>query len=483
MTLDRDAARTWTARLSFAGAIVLGVAALIVASERYRHTEAAVRLTGVDISAILISGQELALENFGWPTAHAASADGSVLTGILAQMSAERLVLDAPRFRFDASNSTLQDLEAVLSQAISGLVAPQWRSIVIEGGTVELTLKGAQDPLLLTGLALSLQLGGEGDAISGQASFDVDGKQGTASFSALRPEAGAASSARTMSFQLDAGGFSTRFTGTALIAERPTADGRLRLRAEDGATLLALADLDRLVGPFVQAPAPFSFVGDLSYRGRRFAVENAEIAHGVNTAQGYLSVDFSKDKPKYDATLALDRVLLEPPGDNHAEVLAQVGGLLRQAPADMLADLRLSLSRLQIGQFQSGGAAISISLRPGKVLADVAELVLADGIVRGQLDLTLPVGNGLSQAGTAGSAPTSLTVRAEGKDIDLGRAALPFLAMRPVTGIGSVNLTLSSQAPDITKLLGAMTGQVELMVSGGGSIGLDLARIVEHARG
>jgi uncharacterized protein involved in outer membrane biogenesis len=130
------------------------------------------------------------------------------------------------------------------------------------------------------------------------------------------------------------------------------------------------------------------------------------------------------------------------------------------------ADLRISSDSVIVPGVTIGSSAATISLKGGKMIADVAELEIDDG-TRGGGQLRIDMN---------GPQP-SYDIRGKLQNLDIGRAAQAIFGHATIQGRGDATIEISATGDTGTSLLNSLSGKLYVTMADGGSIGLDIDQL------
>jgi AsmA protein len=289
-----------------------------------------------------------------------------------------------------------------------------------------------------------------------------------------------------------------------LAGERPlTASFQSRvLNAKLGGTLL-VADAPRLIAPQAELTIPnlrraarwlganlqsgagfenFYAKGQLEWVNRTLAFQKAAVQMDGNEASGTFSINFAGARPALDGTLGLKTLdLTKYFGSRDKPSAAREDGSLLSLVRDaeglefpliqaVDADLRISSDSVVIPGMTVGRSAATISLRGGKMIADLAEFEI-DEATRGGGQLRID----------ATAARPTYDIRGKLEALDLGPAAQAVFGHPTVQGRGAVTIELTASGNDGTQLLRSLDGKLCVTLNEGGLLGLDVNKLVAEA--
>jgi uncharacterized protein involved in outer membrane biogenesis len=131
------------------------------------------------------------------------------------------------------------------------------------------------------------------------------------------------------------------------------------------------------------------------------------------------------------------------------------------------AELRLSSDSVTLPGTSIGRSAATLSVRSGKMLADIAELEIDDGTKAG----------GQLRIDTNGFRP-AFEVRGKLEALDVGRAAQLVFGHPTVQGHGDVTVDISAAGSDGETLLNSLNGKLCVTLDEGGLLGIDVNKLV-----
>lgn len=255
------------------------------------------------------------------------------------------------------------------------------------------------------------------------------------------------------------------------INGRLSFDGEFLLDGVAEVTASKVRKLATLVGLGLPAdlwPRNLKINGNLRWSPRTVALDRATFTADGNVATGALSVIVSNDRPAVVGTLAFDRLELQQVALVVLSGPAQVKGGSAQAIdvslpilRDLDADLRLSASDFSVGKMPFGRAAVSVALKAGRLLADIAEIEIATGQATGQIsiDVTQP--------------KMRVTVRGKADNANIASLIGEERSRTSLDGRANIVLDTHASGSTVAELLGSLGGKVAILMPSGGRIGFD----------
>lgn len=275
-------------------------------------------------------------------------------------------------------------------------------------------------------------------------------------------------SARASSFEANFEGLLHAYASPKFIGAADVRARRLRSLARwFGLAVPELNDLNdaRITGPIE--------VGD-----GRLAFPKAVVDVSANHAEGALLLKMRGARPAIEGTLAFKAFDLRPfiaaqigtpphPGRDDKASRALDNGSLASA---FDADLRLSAGKVTVPHFEAGRGALTINLRGGQMLADLAELELEGGIASGQIMLDV------------NAKPVKMTLKGGLQGFDPGRSLAEVLNRNPLLGRANLSIEATGHGDTLQSLFANAAGDAVLKLPKGGRLGLDLNALAYSAK-
>lgn len=481
MERQRQMKRRYPWSLALACFLVILLAAPLVISDRYHHLAlqsgavfaASNNSYSLSSPVRLMSGPTIELESgtLSVPPTRTGLARGGEVIAMLITGSGPQLTLENATFTADFSTRepTFSQTETAseIAPLVKALQGMQFSDLTVRNGTVRIKMSdGTIAELHKVQASLS---GKPNGAISAAGSFEFHGEKID-----FDTTLGASLDAQGMSRPVNA-----TFTGTPISAKL---DGNLLL-GESPQLLSPRAELStndlrataRWLGvnwPSGKGFGAFSAKGPLEWANRTIAFQNAAIELDENDATGTLSVNFAGPRPSVEGTLGLKSLDLthylkaDTPEDQARTILAS----LRAADGfdfpliDAVdADFRLSADTVNLPATTIGRSAATVSLRDGKMLADLAELEFSDGTR----------GGGQIRIDQSGDNP-SFGMQAKFESPDVGQAIQAVFGHPTVQGRGSVTIDLTAMGDTGESLLQSLAGKLCVTLAEGGRVGIDI---------
>ncbi len=482
-------------RSSLAVAILLCLVFLIVApyfvERRFDElglTSAAVFAASRDSYSLsspirLLKAPNIALESgtISMPPSRSGLARGGEMIAMLITGSSSRMTLERATIAADFSES-----EAVLGSGVAhGGVAPlvaalqqlQFDALAVRDSSVRIKLADGTT-LVLDDLAADVTAKQNGN-IRAVGSFVFRGEKvafDTTLASKVDPQSGAYPITASLKSAL----LSSGLDGQLLLGESP----RL-LSPQADLTIPNVRAAARWLGagwPPGDAFEGFYAKGQLEWVNHTVAFQKATVQMDGNEATGTLSVNFSGPRPALDGTLGLKTLDLtkyvgapagstQAPGQSLLSMVSGASGLEFPLIQIIDADLRISSNNVVLPGVSIGRSAATISLKGGKMIADIAELEIDEGTR----------GGGQLRIDATGTRP-SYDIRGKLEALDLGRAGQAIFGHPTIQGRGDVIIEISAAGDTGTLLLSSLDGKLCVSLAEGGQLGLDVDQLSAAAK-
>jgi AsmA protein len=217
--------------------------------------------------------------------------------------------------------------------------------------------------------------------------------------------------------------------------------------------------------------------GQMSVSRNALSFEKATFRMDGNESTGVVGLRIGTPRPVVFGTLAYKHIdakpyLTETAGDPEPLSWSTLAAGVLSVPLGqhLDADLRLSSDKVVFGGLELGRSAATVSLKDGRLLADLAELKFVGGEGGGQIT-----------ADFTGLLPR-VTLRGKLDRIDAGPLT-NALAGRPILqGQANVVADLAGGGSTLRDLMHGLAGKVTIRVQEGARIGLDLRAMAAAAR-
>ena len=214
-----------------------------------------------------------------------------------------------------------------------------------------------------------------------------------------------------------------------------------------------------------------SVKGQINWARRTIAIEDAKVALDGNEAAGALVLNLAGERPLIDGTLAFNALDLTP----YVEAARSQSFLFDRHSASWSAfdlsfplirhfdaDLRISAPKVVVKGYGLGRGAATITVRSGKLLADIAELELHSGKVSAQV------------TANANELVPRYTLRGKVESFDAGSAGTTLFGANVITGRATLSIDVAAAGQTPAELLRGVSGKAALTMAEGGRVGLDI---------
>ncbi len=485
MKRQKQSMRRYTWALAISCFLVILLAAPLLVSDRYNRLAlqsgavfaASSNSYSLTSPVRLMSGPNIELESgtLSVPPSRTGLARGGQMIAMLITGSGPPMTLEHATFTTDFSTRVptfSQDSPAEeIAPLVKALQRMQFDGLIVRNSIVRIKMSdGATIDLTSVEASISSKPNG---TIEAAGSFDYRGEK-----VAFDTTLGASLDAQGMSRPLN-----TSFTGALLTA---TLDGSLML----GENPQLLSPQSELKAPDLRAAASwlgvnwptggkgfgaFRAKGQLEWIERTIAFQNAALELDGNSASGTLSLNYAGERPTVEGTVGLKTLDLtqylkiDDPEAQQKSLLTSVRGtsglefpLIRAIDADF----RISSDSVTLPSVTIGRSAATVSLREGKMLADIAELEFDDGTR----------GGGQIRIDMSGVNP-NYSAQAKFEAADVGRSVEAVFGHPTVQGRGSITVDLNASGNSGESLLSSLDGKLSVSLAEGGRVGLDINKL------
>lgn len=405
-------------------------------------------------------------------------ADGNAVAGT----PISRFVLDGAVFSLNASGLRSvttgflagPDIGTTLTPLVEQLIAMSFDTLIVRGGTLNIT---ASDGGYETLSDIQAELtGGRRGQVAAKGTFVVRGQR-VAFDAALAPPADKRAPQRwATKLALKGDLLQASFDGHLDVAED------LQLAGQAELTSPSLRRAARWFGIPVAAAEGLNATvvkGQINWARRTVAIENAKVTIDGNEANGALVLNLAGERPLIDGTLAFAALDLTP----YVEAARSQSFVFDRETASWSvfdlsfplirhvdADLRISAPKVVVRNYGLGRGAATITIRAGKLLADLAELELHSGTLSAQVT-----------ADTNDLLPR-YALRGKIENFDAGPAGLSLFGATVLSGRSTLAIDIAGSGQTPAQLLRQMTGKAVLTMPEGGRLPLDLKAVRAAAK-
>lgn len=420
----------------------------------------------------LLSRPRLVLES---AAIHPAELDGDEDVRAAVARS-RRLIIDKPVISIDigpGGGAHGMSVAEALEPIAARLAALDMQTLTVRDGLIKLVMS-ANEHDILSDVDLQITPHRRTTAtITGQATFR--GQRLKLNATVAKPAAKGTENRWQTQATVSSSLFDARFDGS--IGE----EKGLRLTGAVDLSAPRLREVARWVGmesPLAGNLEALRLRGTLDWTSGAMAFSNATLTIDGNEGVGAVTVTRVAKRTAVEGTLAFKRLNLTPYVAStmiERTLLAPIFGATRPPfMASLLdnldADLRISSDALVIPGIETGQGAVAITLKNGKLLADVAELAIEDGIFKGQL--------AVERVGT--DPRYALNGKLDG--VEAGRLLQRSLGRNPLQGRADATINLVTSGDSIDELLSGLGGKAKVVMREGGRLGLDLRTVIQSAK-
>lgn len=420
---------------------------------------------------LLVTRPRVVLE---WAAIHPADSDDSDDAAAVAR--ARRLVVDKPVISIDVSSGD-RPVETAVASALepigARLASLDLQNLTIRDGVVKL-VSSADEHEIVSGVDVVITPHRRTSAtIVGHATFR--GQRLKLNASMTKPSASGSASRWPTQATVTSSLFEARFDGA--IGE----EKGLRLTGAVDLSAPRLREIARWIGmgsPLAGNLEAFRLRGTLDWTGGVMAFSQSTLTLDGNEGVGAVTLTRVGKRTAVEGTLAFKRLNLTPYVTStmvERTLLAPIFAASKPPTIASLldsldADLRISSDALVIPGIEVGQGAIAITMKNGKLLAEVAELAVEDGVFKGQLTVE-----------RAGIEPRyALNGKLEG--VEAGRFLQRSIGRNPLQGRADATISLATSGDSTDELLLGLGGKAKLVLREGGRLGLDLRTLIQSAK-
>jgi AsmA protein len=300
-------------------------------------------------------------------------------------------------------------------------------------------------------------------AMSSSGSFQLRGETVRFALESGAPAAAAGGVRIPVNLTFTAKPVAAKFTGTASFANGLQLDGDLQAGMTSARAFLKWTGIPLPDGKSLQR---LTASGMAHWNGATLIFDDGTFTLDGNEAVGLLAVT-PGPRPRFDGTLAFDRLVLNPYFGNSAPAEAVAAKAMGDQPLLKYfdADLRISAADIVAPTVMLGRGGFTISSRQGSVAADVGELELCGGSATGR------VGLDLSQDRT--KAAVTATISGVPVEDCLKQLALDV----PISGTGALRADLLAEGRTYQELAQGVAGMLKVNAENG-AVPVDIARLL-----
>jgi len=397
-------------------------------------------------------------------------ADGNAAGG----MPTSKFVFDAPVFTLNASGfraagASLEGspMSAALAPLVEQLTLMGFETLVLQRGTLHIV---SSDGAAETISDLDAEVTGRRKGvIAARGSMKVRGQRVTFE-GALAQIADKATPLRwPMKVKAKSALLEVGFEGHLGVAEDLQISGQTDISTSSIRRAVRWFGVPIPVADGLNAAA---FKGQLTWARRSLAIENAKITIDGNEANGALALNVAGERPLIDGTLAFNAIDLTP----YREALRSQSFVFERLTSSWSefdlafpilkyfdADLRVSAPKMAMSGFGFGRGAAAITVRSGKMIADIAELELPAG-ARASAQMAID-GNDLTP---------NYTLRGRVENFEAASASAAIFGVAALSGRSTLVLDVASSGETPGEVMRRLSGKTSLLMPEGGRLALDV---------
>lgn len=402
-------------------------------------------------------------------------ADGNAVVGT----PISRFVLDGAVFNLNASGlrAVAPSFEAgpdivgamFIAPLVEQLIAMSFDALIVRRGTLHImAFDGTHETLGDIHAELSGRRKGQ---IAGKGSFTIRGQRLSFDTTLALPADKRAPQRWGMKATVKGDLLEGSFEGHADAAEDLQLAGQAELKVR------SLRRVARWFGmPVANAEGLNAAVvkGQMNWARRTVAIENAKLTIDGNEATGAVMLNLAGERPLIDGTLAFGGLDLTP----YLEAARAQSFMFDWQTAawsvfDLSfplikyvdADLRISAPKVVLKDYGLGRGAATISVRSGKLLAELTELELHAGTVSGQI------------TASSNELVPRYALRGKVENFEAGAAGASLFGAPVLTGRSTLFVDVAGAGQTPAQLLRQLSGRVALSMPDGGKLPLDLKAV------
>jgi AsmA protein len=223
-----------------------------------------------------------------------------------------------------------------------------------------------------------------------------------------------------------------------------------------------------------------AFKGQFTWARRNLAIEDAKITIDGNEANGALALNVAGERPLVDGTLAFNALDLTP----YLEAARSQSFIFERLTSSWSefdlafpiiknfdADLRISAPKIAVNGFGFGRGAAAVTVRSGKMIADIAELELPAG-ARAGAQVAIDT-NDLTHG---------YSLRGRVENLETGPVAAALFGSAVLSGRSTLALDVTSYGETPVEVMRRLSGKASLTMPEGCRLALDVKALRGAAR-
>jgi AsmA protein len=375
-----------------------------------------------------------------------------------------RMVVDGARLVVTPSEAGPHEADEPLAPILAALLGPGFNTLTVRRTDVAFSRNGRAGDLLAN---LSAEAARRKQGLSVKGKFTLLGQRVRFEATAGLPPSDAKAGQRIpLRLVVSGAGFNAVFDG------RLDVDGGFVLSGPADVTISEPRRVMRWLGLPIgtgEGLASLRARGNIIWRDRNVEFQSISLVADGNEATGALAINFEGPRPAIDGTLDVKTLNLTPYIDLSTSDVSLTHRFEHHLPLarDIDIDMRLSASTVIVGRHKLAGVAVTIALKAGRLLADVAEMDWLGGTLGGQITLDLA------------TMPTTLILKGRLQKVDISRVTSGLMGFTIGQGASTVSLDLTARGASPAEMLRSLSGRVGLSMTEGGRLAIDVRQLVE----
>lgn len=371
----------------------------------------------------------------------------------------DSITLIEPRIKsISRAPATARRSAAKLSQyLVHALTTMPFEQISIENGQLSAAGPAAGDPF--SDINVTINLSRPGGAHSSQGSFTWRGQNISFRYEGGDPKQTANTVKIPVSVTISGQLFSAKIEGEALVTDDLWVKGDLDLQI---ANLPRFARWTGVLVPGDQTSGDFAATGEFHWQGHKLGFNEASFVLDGNRALGAMILDFGGPRPQIEGTFALQKLDLTHYIQTSAAQSATSAPDKRKSASlnfpllhHLDLDVRISTTELIAPPLALGQSALSVTLKSGRLAADIAvfEMCGGSGGARLEFDASAPV--------------STLRVTANLTEVSAQRCIEIFTPDSPLEGTANVTAEVAGKGRTVKDILDTLEGEITLSMTAG----------------
>jgi len=359
--------------------------------------------------------------------------------------------------------------------ALEALARAPFDQIAIENG--DITVTGPQTKEEFKNITARFNLTHPSGVFSSRGSFTWRGQTVSFRNDSGKPEK--VGNALHVPIDINIGGdlVKAEIEGTATLSNGLMIDGNTDLRISN---LPAFAKWTGVLVPDNAKRGAFSANGAFHWSGHRIGFDDGTFVLDGHKALGAVSLEFGGARPQIEGTLALQRLDLTQYFEHPAAKKASAKTLQKDGKAPNVEmdfpllhhvnlDLRVSTTELKASRLSVGQSALSVSLKSGRLAADIAVFDFCGGNGNGRLefDATVP--------------DSEFRITTNLSNVSAQNCIGLFTSESPIEGAANVTADLTSKGRSMNELIASLGGRATLAITDG-QVDFNAAKLLTELR-